>query len=56
MEDGARKTFARGAIAWMAQNPVAANLLMRFWLETRPSDPLRPEQASVFATLSHEEA
>ncbi|HRI06613.1 MAG TPA: efflux RND transporter permease subunit [Nannocystaceae bacterium] len=28
MEDGARKTFARGAIAWMAQNPVAANLLM----------------------------
>ncbi len=35
---------------------VAANLLMRFWLETRPVNPLRPEQTSVFAGLSHEEA
>ena len=28
IEDGARKTFTRGAIAWMAQNPVASNLMM----------------------------
>ncbi len=35
---------------------VAANLLMRFWLETRPVDPLPPEQTGVFATMLHEDA
>jgi xanthine dehydrogenase small subunit len=28
---------------------VAANLLRRFWLETRPQSPLAPQQVSVFA-------
>jgi len=35
---------------------VAANLLRRFWLETRPHDPLPAEALSVFATLAHEQA
>jgi xanthine dehydrogenase small subunit len=35
---------------------VAANLLHRFWLETRPHDPLPAESLSVFATLAHEQA
>ena len=35
---------------------VAANLLMRFWLETRAVDPLPAEQTSVFATMAHEGA
>ncbi len=35
---------------------VAANLLRRFWLETRPHDPLPAEALSVFATLAHESA
>jgi xanthine dehydrogenase small subunit len=30
---------------------VAANLLQRFWLETRPQDPLPPRAVSVFADL-----
>ncbi len=47
-------TDMRASAAHRAQ--VAANLLMRFWLETRPLNPLRPEQTSVFASLSHEEA
>ncbi len=47
-------TDMRASAAHRAQ--VAANLLMRFWLETRPVNPLRPEQTSVFAGLSHEEA
>ena len=35
---------------------VAANLLRRFWLETRPHDPLPAEALSVFASLAHEAA
>ncbi len=35
---------------------VAANLLMRFWLETRPVNPLPADQTSVFAAMAHEEA
>ena len=32
---------------------VAANLLRRFWLETRPHDPLPAEALNVFASLTH---
>lgn len=35
---------------------VAANLLRRFWLETRPHDPLPAGALSVFASLAHEPA
>jgi xanthine dehydrogenase small subunit len=35
---------------------VAANLLRRFWLETRPHDPLPASALSVFASLAHEPA
>ena len=35
---------------------VAANLLQRFWLETRTANPLPASATSVFATMTHEEA
>ncbi|TXC65565.1 xanthine dehydrogenase small subunit [Piscinibacter aquaticus] len=35
---------------------VAANLLRRFWLETRLHDPLPAEALNVFASLAHEAA
>lgn len=35
---------------------VAQNLLQRFWLETRPGDPLAPQATSVFATMVREPA
>lgn len=35
---------------------VAANLLRRFWLETRPHDPLPAQALNVFASLAHEAA
>ena len=35
---------------------VAANLLQRFWLETRTADPLPASATSVFAAMTHEEA
>lgn len=47
-------TDMRASAAHRAQ--VAANLLMRFWLETRPHDPLPPSATSVFAAMTHEEA
>lgn len=31
---------------------VASNLLERFWLETRPQDPLRPEQVQVWPAVA----
>jgi hypothetical protein len=34
---------------------VAANLLQRFWLETRRADPLPASATSVFASMAHEE-
>jgi xanthine dehydrogenase small subunit len=44
----------RASAAYRAQ--VAANLLQRFWLETRTQDPLPPSATSVFAAMTHEEA
>ena len=44
----------RASAAYRAQ--VAANLLQRFWLETRTRDPLPASATSVFATMTHEEA
>ena len=44
----------RASAAYRAQ--VAANLLQRFWLETRTKDPLPPSATSVFAAMTHEEA
>ena len=35
---------------------VASNLLRRFWLETRPHDPLPASATSVFAALAHQGA
>ena len=35
---------------------VAANLLQRFWLETRRTDPLPASATSVFAAMTHEGA
>ncbi|QTN24386.1 xanthine dehydrogenase small subunit [Rhizobacter sp. AJA081-3] len=44
----------RASAAYRAQ--VAANLLQRFWLETRTKDPLPASATSVFAAMTHEEA
>ena len=44
----------RASAAYRAQ--VAANLLQRFWLETRTRDPLPASATSVFAAMTHEEA
>ncbi|HPM68530.1 MAG TPA: xanthine dehydrogenase small subunit, partial [Piscinibacter sp.] len=44
----------RASAAYRAQ--VAANLLQRFWLETRAKDPLPASATSVFAAMTHEEA
>jgi xanthine dehydrogenase small subunit len=44
----------RASAGYRAQ--VAANLLQRFWLETRTTDPLPPSATSVFAGMTHEEA
>ncbi len=44
----------RASAAYRAQ--VAANLLQRFWLETRTQDPLPASATSVFAAMTHEEA
>jgi xanthine dehydrogenase small subunit len=47
-------TDMRASAAYRQQ--VAANLLQRFWLETRTSDPLPASATSVFGTMAHEEA
>jgi xanthine dehydrogenase small subunit len=47
-------TDMRASAAHRAQ--VAANLLQRFWLETRPRDPLPASATSVFATTTRAEA
>ncbi len=53
-QDFSPLTDMRASAAHRAR--VAANLLMRFWLETRPHDPLPTDQTSVFAAMNHAEA
>ncbi|WP_298831785.1 xanthine dehydrogenase small subunit [uncultured Piscinibacter sp.] len=52
-EDFAPLSDMRASAAYRAQ--VAANLLQRFWLETRRADPLPASATSVFASMAHEE-
>jgi xanthine dehydrogenase small subunit len=47
-------TDMRASAAYRLQ--VAQNLLQRFWLETRTTDPLPAQATSVFATMAHEDA
>jgi xanthine dehydrogenase small subunit len=53
-EDFKPLTDMRASAGYRMQ--VAQNLLQRFWLETRPHDPLPADATSVFAAMAHEEA
>jgi xanthine dehydrogenase small subunit len=53
-EDFTPLTDMRASAGYRRQ--VAANLLQRFWLETRTTNPLPASATSVFATMTHEEA